>query len=417
VFDERYYVSAARVIAGIPTTSGDAYRGAAPVGADPNAEHPQLGKLIIAGGMVVLGDNTIGWRITAVLFGIAAILLLYWLVRCAGGGQWMAVAAAGIASADNLWVVHSRIAVLDIYAVPFMLAGAAFYLRRRPVIAGVIVGIGCCVKEFAVYVLFTVALLELMRAGWAVLIRRMGRRVEYGEAEARRVPNPVRASFIRPILMWVVTGVVYFSLLSVLDQVTTPYSGGRPVDRNQASICNYALIWKSGCNHFVFMQRYASRLRDIGGHPRGIASTPTDWWVDEKAISYYKTTRTVTAGGVVRSSTPIVWYRGEIGRVVLFTSWLAILAALWWAIRRGEEISFLALAWIAASWLPPELFHVTDDRTTYLYYMVVAMPGIYIAVARLLCARRALLFIVPIWFGALLWDFAALYPFRTLSGT
>ncbi len=129
IFDEHYYVSAARVIAGIPTTKGEAYAEASPSGTDPNGEHPQLGKIVIAAGMKLLGDNTTGWRITAVLFGAAAILLMYWLVRCAGGGQWLALGAAALASADNLWLVHSRIAVLDIYVVPFMLAGTGFYLR------------------------------------------------------------------------------------------------------------------------------------------------------------------------------------------------------------------------------------------------------------------------------------------------
>ena len=86
--------------------------------------------------MELLGDNTTGWRITAVLFGAASILLMYWLVRSAGGSGWLALGAAALPSGDNLWLVHSRIAVLDIYVVPFMLAGVALYLRRRPIVGG-----------------------------------------------------------------------------------------------------------------------------------------------------------------------------------------------------------------------------------------------------------------------------------------
>jgi 4-amino-4-deoxy-L-arabinose transferase-like glycosyltransferase len=396
------------VIAGERVTPGDIYFGSAPKGADPNGEHPQLGKVIIAGGISLFGDNAIGWRITALVFGLAAILLLYWLVRCAGGSSWLALGAASLASFDNLWVVHSRIAVLDIFVVPFMLAGAAFYLRRRPVVAGALIGIGSCVKEFAAYTLLVVVLFELMRiaSGWAA-------RGARGRDEDGRCAAPVSRTVLRVVLVSVVAVVTYFSLLSALDTVVTPYSGGHPVDRNQASVCKYVLIWQDGCNHFAFMNRFAARLRDVGGHPRGIAAAPTEFWLDRKAIPYYATARVVKVGGVTRSNQKILWFRGEISRVLLFTSWAAILLALWWAVRRRDDLSLLTIAWILGTWLPPELFHLIDGRTTYLYYMVVTMPALYLAVARLLGARRVPWLIVAIWVGVFLWDFASLYPFRT----
>jgi hypothetical protein len=48
--------------------------------------------------------------------------------------------------------------------------------------------------------------------------------------------------------------------------------------------------------------------------------------------------------------------------------------------------------------------------------MVVTMPGLYIAVGRLLAVRRLPFLLVAIWFAAFIWDFASLYPLRTLSG-
>ena len=66
-------------------------------------------------------------------------------------------------AADNLLLVHSRIGTLDIYAVAAMVWAAALYLRGRPALAGVVLGVGACAKEVAPYVLLAVLVLELLR--------------------------------------------------------------------------------------------------------------------------------------------------------------------------------------------------------------------------------------------------------------
>jgi hypothetical protein len=403
VFDERYYVAAAEIIAGEAAGAGNIYAGTAPAGADPNGEHPQLGKMIIAAGIAFAGNNAIGWRIGAVLFGLAALALLYWLVRCAGGTPWLAVGASAIASVDNLWLVHSRIAVLDIYVVPFMLAGAAFYLRRQPLVAGALIGIGCCVKEFAAYTLFVLVALELMRMA--------GDR--FAPSAGAPPAVPVRRRLRSLLGVAAVTGLCYVTLLAALDTVVTPYSGGRPVDRGEASWCADTLIWSEACNHIVFMARYAAQLHGSGG----IASAPPAWWLDRKAITYFELTKTIHQPGAPAKKVTVIWYRGEISRVLLYTSWAALLAAAWWAIRRRDDLSFLVLAWALGTWLPAELSHAIDNRTTYLYYMVVTMPALYIGTARLLASKRIPWLVVAAWAAALLIDGALLYPIRTLSGT
>jgi len=409
VFDERYYVPAARVIAGRPTQLGDVYTGTAPAGADPNGEHPQLGKLFIAGGLILLGDNATGWRVSAVVFGTAALFLLFWLVRCAGGGRWLGLGAVALACGDNLWLVHSRIAVLDIYVVPFMLAGAVYYLRRQPLIAGAVIGIGCCVKEFAAYTLLVLLLLELGR--W-LAVRRVGGTGRQTGSIARGATSSRR--LLRPVVTTLSAGAVFLTLLAALDQVVPPYSAGRPVTSDQAAFCGDLLLWKGACNHFVFMANYGAALRDRG-HPRGITAAPTRFWLDQKAITYFRSGRRRLQTRGRRSLTTLVWFRGEINRVLLFTGWLAILANLWWAIRRRDDLSLLVVAWIAGTWLPAEISHLVDARTTYLYYMVVTMPGVYIAVARLLSVRQIPRPLVAIWAVAFLWDFVSLYPIRTLG--
>jgi hypothetical protein len=399
IFDEAYYVSAARSIAGLPMSHGERYFQAAPSGTDPNAEHPQLAKMVIAAAIEIGGDNATAWRITAVIFAVAALLLLYWLVRCAGGSSWLALGATALASFENLWLVSGRIAVLDIYCVPFMLAGVAFYLRRQPIVAGLLLGVGACFKEVALFGVAIVLALEAIRAvGW------------FATGRSER-PSPRR--MMRPVTVTLVTIATFASALAILDAAVTPYSGGQPVNRGQAAICSHVWLWRSACNHIAFMANFANKLKSTGG-PRGIASYPWQFWADVKEIPYFKEAVTVSTQGRVLRTTTTINFRGLISRVLLFTSWAAILASIWWAFRRRDTISFLVIAWILGTWLPIEVLNLLDSRTSYLYYMVITMPALYLAVARLLAWRRIPRPLVVGWALLYVAEFVTLYPFRTL---
>ena len=77
VFDELYYAyTAGKYVAG-----DEAYSTAIPPRDDPAIEwtHPPLAKLLIAGGILVAGDNPLGWRIASVVFGVAGVLVAYFL--------------------------------------------------------------------------------------------------------------------------------------------------------------------------------------------------------------------------------------------------------------------------------------------------------------------------------------------------
>ena len=45
-------------------------------------------------------------------------------------------------------------------------------------------------------------------------------------------------------------------------------------------------------------------------------------------------------------------------------------------------------AWFLGTWLPFAVLSLFWLRTSYLYYMVIVMPGIYLAVARLFTSPR-----------------------------
>src|SRR6202011_2765624 len=79
IFDEDYYVNAAREIAGVTPPFGAPYA-QAPLGDDGNAEHPQLAKLVMAGSIELFGDGPFAWRLGSLLMGSVAILGMFALV-------------------------------------------------------------------------------------------------------------------------------------------------------------------------------------------------------------------------------------------------------------------------------------------------------------------------------------------------
>jgi hypothetical protein len=79
-------------------------------------------------------------------------------------------------------------------------------------------------------------------------------------------------------------------------------------------------------------------------------------------------------------------------------------------------VAVLAVAWFIGTWVPFELLSALDSRTSYFYYMVIVMPGIYVAVthlASLLWRQRRtwLRGLVAVWGLTVLAAAVVMFPF------
>ena len=162
VFDEWVYVNGARSI-----LAGNGIL---------NPEHPPLAKLFFAAGVVIAGDNPIGWHLAGIVCGavtVVAIFLWTWVLL---RDYSLALTAALLTLFNNFQFVMSRSTMLDVpmfmFAVCGLLAFTAaleldigIYWRRALVaISGTMFGLaGACkwtaVNTFGTVVLITVFLL------------------------------------------------------------------------------------------------------------------------------------------------------------------------------------------------------------------------------------------------------------------
>lgn len=115
IFDEVYYVRAAEDYLS---------------GRDPYEDtHPPLGKLIIAGGISILGNNPFGWRITGILFAAAMIPAIFLLGKKLTGSWLGGAFSALLLVFDFMHFTMGRMATTDTFLVFFTLTSQLFFYK------------------------------------------------------------------------------------------------------------------------------------------------------------------------------------------------------------------------------------------------------------------------------------------------
>jgi len=115
MFDETHYLPAARAIL---SHSG-------PV----NLEHPLFAKTLIAAGIALFGDNSLGWRIPSAVMGAVAVTAVYWVALSLYGSVRLASASALLVLLNQMHFIQSRIAMLDVTMAAFLLLGLALLMQ------------------------------------------------------------------------------------------------------------------------------------------------------------------------------------------------------------------------------------------------------------------------------------------------
>ncbi len=90
---------------------------------------------------------------------------------------------------------------------------------------------------------------------------------------------------------------------------------------------------------------------------------------------------------------PVVKFLGLVSPPILALAWPAFAFAVYRLIRVPRQVAgtaagaatralsdldlpIIAVTWFLGTWIPFALLSLIDQRTSYLYYMVIVMPGL-----------------------------------------
>jgi len=200
IFDEVYYVNAARRIDGLPVPPKDPLCGRSG-GTGPQLRAPAARQARDRGCDRPLRRRALRLAHRQPAVRIARDPGMYALARAADATRWCSLLAATLMASDNLLLVAGRIATLDIYVVAFMIwAGRAVSARSpdRPPACCSGWGDGEARRPVSVLVMLLVELARSRRVEGA------GGRACSGEFTAVAVA-------------------VYFAALAVWDRIAPPY--------------------------------------------------------------------------------------------------------------------------------------------------------------------------------------------------
>ena len=321
--------------------------------------HPPLGKWLIAAGIRVFGYTPLGWRIPAWLTGTLSIALLYLLARRLLLSTPGAVMASSLLAVDFLHFVHSRIAMLDIFAATFGLAAflcavydrhstAAGFWRPWRFAAGVTAGAAIASKWPGVYML----------AGVVALILRWDVR-----DPPRRDQGRLMSLLAIAVPLLVVPALVY-----ALSHV----------GRIQGAVL--AWPWERGSWWRAFAGRQLYLFTFHTGHfgPYPWQSPAWSWLLLRRPVVYFFEQSGQQLREILGVGNPLVWWLSIPALVAAAAGW----------IRRQGEAETVILVGFGVTYLPWLLF----DRVrtfVFLYYLVPVIPFLCLAIARVGVAALA----------------------------
>lgn len=128
-------------------------------------------------------------------------------------------------------------------------------------------------------------------------------------------------------------------------------------------------------------------------------------------MPYYHLDQVTQVGTQVIARVHQIRFTGAMNPFLVFVAPMALAAGTAYAWKLHDRVSALALAWVAATYLPYFALAATG-RVMYIFYFLATVPALAMALAGLL--ERLPAPVRWVYLAAYLGGFIALFPFRVM---
>ena len=295
--------------------------------------HPPFGKWLIGIGIRLFGNNEFGWRSSSALFGSASVLLIYLIAKRLFKSEFLALSAALLMAVDGLSLVMSRVALLDIFLMFFILLTFYFLLKENYWLSGVAIGLGLSTKWSAAFLIPILLLLtiKIKELNLSQILKRVGQFV------------------FLPMAIYFTSWIGWF----ISDKGWARNSGSNPI----VSLWNYHLEILNFHTNLVEKHSYSAN--------------PWSWLVLGRPTSFYYESGDSCGTGecaqeILAMGTPLLWWSAII----------AVAITIGFYINTSNRSAEIVLAGFAGTYLPWFIF---QDRTMFYFYSITTLPFLILA--------------------------------------
>nr|WP_235503747.1 phospholipid carrier-dependent glycosyltransferase [Curtobacterium sp. S6] len=413
-FDETYYAKDGYSLFHFgyerqwPENANDSFLAGNPVQPSDHPEyavHPPLGKWMIALGMLLFGDdNPLGWRFSAALFGTLSIAVLMWVAWMMFRSITLASIAGFLMAIDGLHIVQSRLALLDIFQMFWLLLAFALlvadrtasrrrlaclvsasagdtgipsrsYLSYGPwlgirwwrIAAGIACGAAVGVKWNS---LFFVAIFGILTVLWDISARRVvGVRNWFTAALLKDAWRAFISVVVVGLGTYLVTWVGWFASS---DGFNRHWAQEHPDQGVQWLPAPLRSLWAYHVEAYEFHTHLDT--------PHTYMSPAWQWLILGRPTSYYYQSYDSGQAGcaadhcsaaILNVGNPLIWWSAAAAMIFVL---------IWWIIKRDWRMGAIFLVF-AVAYLP---WFAYPERTTFYFYALSFLPWLILGLTAVL---------------------------------